>query len=645
MLKIMFHPNFSFSSLFLLMLYGSILLLSKNAIVDAQQQQQQHQQPYQTTITTNEGKSVKIMGKRTNRNGASIESFLGIRYADASERFSPSQRISFSDPYYNTTAVDATKYGSNCHQPSFGPPSPVAIPQSEDCLFLNIWRPSSLPSANNAKDDDASSSLRPVMVWIHGGGFVTGSGSEPLYDGSNLVAASIDDDADTPVIVVTLNYRLGVFGLLVTEFGTDHEKGNGGMNALGDQIEALKWVQDNIEAFGGDPRQVTIFGESIGGVSVCYLSCSPEAKGLFHRAIVQSGQCLTDRLAPISVEAGIERTKQILLDANVSSVEELKVDLTAEELTSAAGMSFTNAVIDSYIMPRMPLEIYQEGLLNPVDMIIGSNTVDDPSMLGFPPFLYAQRGNQIDSYMRETFSNSDDADRILEAYSPENFYNGNNVSAYAHFTGDFLLRCGGREMSALAANAVSGNVYLYIFAEHTSNDIGNGIIATAGITNVDGWASHTVEVPFVFGNLDYTYLGPARFPPTKVDIALSRKEVIPRWLGFTKKGVPGEDWTAVPKIKTYEKIGDCGLSRLASLMISSSETVVREFPGKQLQCDTIPRYSISVAQRNPCNAEEERLVIIGNVTTQDESSSSSCTSVTTTMITMIFAFSLHYFNE
>ena len=203
-----------------------------------------------------------------------VESFKGIPFAAppvGELRWRPPQ------PAASWTGVrQAADFGANCMQGRFGPPPAAGAPQppapSEDCLFLNIWRPASA----------AAGAKLPVMVWIHGGGFVGGSGALPGEGGGPF--------ARQGVVLVTLNYRLGRFGFFahpaLSAERPDDLKGN---YAYMDQIAALQWVKRNIGAFGGDPDNVTIFGFSAGGVSVHSLLASPLARGLFHKAIAQSG--------------------------------------------------------------------------------------------------------------------------------------------------------------------------------------------------------------------------------------------------------------------------------------------------------------------------------------------------------------------
>lgn len=197
--------------------------------------------------------------------------FLGIAYAAppvGENRFRAPQ-----PPASYSAVFEASDYGPACPQLA---KDKLGASTSEDCLTLNIWAP--------AKD----ATPRPVMVFVHGGGFNSGSGSLPLYEGTHLSATQ-------DVVVVTLNYRLGPLGFFShAALRTEERSGKGGGNfGLLDQQAALSWVHDNIAAFGGDANNVTLFGESAGGMSVCYQLLSPKSAGLFHRAIVQSGPCST----------------------------------------------------------------------------------------------------------------------------------------------------------------------------------------------------------------------------------------------------------------------------------------------------------------------------------------------------------------
>ena len=188
---------------------------------------------------------------------------------------------------------DATEFGASCHQAPAADEGFYAQPElteSEDCLFLNIWVP--------ADHVDAGF---PVMVWIHGGGFMFGSSSLPLYDGEALARAG--------VVVVTVNYRLGLLGFFAHPALTaESPNGASGNQGLHDQVAALQWVRDNIAAFGGDPSNVTIFGESAGSISVCYLAATPLADGLFQKAIGQSGGCFARHASLSSTEGAVVDT-------------------------------------------------------------------------------------------------------------------------------------------------------------------------------------------------------------------------------------------------------------------------------------------------------------------------------------------------
>lgn len=317
---------------------------------------------------------------------------------------------------------------------------------------------------------------------------------------------------------------------------------------------------------------------------VCQLSVSPKAKGLFQRAIIQSGQCISDVLAPNSPEEGYAQTLEWLAQANYSSLEEV-MEAPIPELLQKAGRNFNRVTLDGIIMPNPPAERYLSGDINPKDLIVGSNTVDDPAMLGPPPFAYVAGANQFEPYVHSLFDEDygvEVSNQILELYSVY----GNTVSSYANFNGDYLLRCGARELAAMAANSRHVHVYHYVLSHYSDNDIAKSILDLAGIasTDRDGWSSHTVEVPFVFGNLDYTLRGPAQYPVSEQEERFSKQEVMHRWVEFAKTGIPGTDWEPVPRGLTRES-----LDTLPSLLLTADQTVaMREFPEKQAQCDSIP---------------------------------------------------------
>lgn len=311
-----------------------------------------------------------------------VASFKGIPYAAppvGANRWRPPAPVK---PWTGTR--DATKFGNDCVQITFpGAPSSGAA-QSEDCLFVNVWRPA------DAKPD----AKLPVMVWIHGGAFLFGSGGQPTYAGDQL--------ARQDVVVVSLNYRLGRFGFFAFPALSKEARGvPTGNYAYMDQIAALKWVQQNIAGFGGDPANVTIFGESAGGVSVHSLLTIPSAKGLFHKAIIESGGgrdgTLTGRpLArdnadpnyPLSAETigvnyarhhGIEGTNAKAL----AKLRALPADQILDKGQETAGKdgprTYGGPVVDGVIVTETAQSAYAAGRQTIVPLMIGSNSAEVPA--------------------------------------------------------------------------------------------------------------------------------------------------------------------------------------------------------------------------------------------------------------------------
>jgi para-nitrobenzyl esterase len=246
----------------------------------------------------------------------------------------------------------ATKFSATCMQTPYAEGSPYrtpAQPGSEDCLYLNVWT-----AAKSASE------RRPVMVWIYGGALTRGAASLPSYDGAEL--------ARKGVVLVSFNYRLGIFGFFahpeLTAESAHHSSGNYGFL---DQIAALKWVQRNIAQFGGDPNQVTIFGESAGSWSVNLLVATPLAKGLFHRAIGESGANFAPmpKLADME-QAGVKVAKSI----DAESLATLRAK-SADELLRAGREATAN--VDGWILPADVYAIFAAGKQNDVPTLIGSN--------------------------------------------------------------------------------------------------------------------------------------------------------------------------------------------------------------------------------------------------------------------------------
>ncbi len=296
--------------------------------------------------------SGKVRGSLTGSGGAA---FKGIPYAQP-----PIGELRWKEPVPVkpwTGIREATAFSRFCVQGGPGGPGSV-----EDCLYLNVWTPR-WPVL----------SPLPVMVWIHGGGNVAGSTADPVYDGESL--------AHHGVIVVSMNYRLGVFGFLafpeLSRESPHHVSGNYG---LLDQILALRWVRDNVASFGGDPANVTIFGESAGSGDVNALLSSPLSKGLFRRAIGESGPA---SILPPLAEAE-KKGEAMVSELNISGESELQKlrEIPSDEIQKAIGSSMTppshahmvGTVVDGWVLPESPMKVFASGKEQRVPLLLGSNS-------------------------------------------------------------------------------------------------------------------------------------------------------------------------------------------------------------------------------------------------------------------------------
>ena len=390
----------------------------------------------------------------------------------------------------------------------------VVQQQSEDCLYLNIWSPGL---------DDAK---RPVMVWIHGGAFNMGSGSEPLTDGTKL--ASRGD-----VVVVGFNYRLGLLGFLNLDEITGGRIPSSGNEGLLDQVAALRWVHDNISSFGGDPDNVTVFGESAGGMSIGCLLVMPEARGLFQKAILQSGVgstvSLLDagvmlsgkfldyfNLRPDDTEAILNLKTDQLLDAN----QELKRQFARKE-EEEMRITVTAPVIDGKNIPDIPYELIKKGAAAGVNIIAGTN-LEEWTLLcmmdtRLPDLDDTGLQRRLDYYLPSGYTAG-----LVEAYRAARSSRGMDTSAPEVFKAvqtDRMFR-----MPCLkvidAQTRHNPSTYNYLFT--WKSPIFGGALG----------ACHSLDVGFVFGTHIPDFHGSG---PAADRLSADMQEA---WLAFTRTGNP-----------------------------------------------------------------------------------------------------------
>ncbi|MCS5489731.1 carboxylesterase/lipase family protein [Algoriphagus limi] len=292
-----------------------------------------------------------------------VQKYFGIPYGQA-----PIGPLRWKAPLpaKNWDGVKETKaFGPRAIQaPIFGDMNFRSDGISEDCLYLNVWSP--------AKRNESG---LPVLVYFYGGGFVAGDGSEPRYDGESM--------AQKGIVAVTVNYRLGLFGFFAhPELSAETDYKGSGNYGLMDQSLALKWVQDNIASFGGDPKKVTIAGESAGSISVSYQMASPLSRDLIAGAIGESGAGINPTLAPVSLKEAEATGKEFAEKAGVSSIAELRSLSTQElyEIYQESGRFGFPVVIDGYFLPKTLPEIFESGEQAQVPLLAGWNSAEIPGM-------------------------------------------------------------------------------------------------------------------------------------------------------------------------------------------------------------------------------------------------------------------------
>ena len=351
--------------------------------------------------------------------------------------------------------------------------------QGEDCLRLNVWTPA------------LDSRKRPVMVWLHGGGYSAGSGQElPSYDGTSLAFAE-------DVVVVSINHRLNVLGFLdLSAYGETYAKSaNAG---LLDIVASLKWVRDNIAAFGGDPSNVTIFGQSGGGGKVTTLLATPCAKGLFHKAIVQSGSMLRTMESKYSRKIGIATVRNLGLDA--SSIDKIS-EVPYGELLAAGEKAIAQVkaeadrdgvasfifgwapTVDGAVLPSQPFDPQAPAISAEIPMIIGT-TRHEFSMTTYVPALRNAGREEVIGILKGRYGEG--TERFLELFAKA--YPGSKPADM--LDADFVFRPGAIEQALRKSLQGAAPVYMYMF--NWESPVLDGILRS----------THCMEIPFVFNNAD-----------------------------------------------------------------------------------------------------------------------------------------------
>lgn len=373
---------------------------------------------------------------------------------------------------------DGSGFAPRCIGRGFEVNSTQAL-ASEDCLYLNVWTPA-----------QSDTDLLPVMVWVHGGGFFAGAGSDEIYDGASL--------AEKGAIVVTLNYRLGSFGFFAhPELSAESPHDSSGNYSLLDMLAALQWVQDNIQAFGGNADNVTLFGESAGAQAIANLVASPLSEDLFQRAILQSGGWMGMGIANQTPLAEHEAAGETLMqEFGAASIGELR-----QAPAQAIFDSFPNAgeiLVDGYVLPRDASLIFAAGAQQPVDIIVGSN--ENEAVFFGPGITEADSFTQAADTKYGTLA----AD-YLSLYPADSDSEANN--SYLHSFNDEIawqLRLLARYQEGLGNNAYvyfftrippgqeeRGATHVaelaYVFNQHAQNDSWTDTDRTLADTMADYW--------------------------------------------------------------------------------------------------------------------------------------------------------------
>ena len=431
---------------------------------------------------------------------------------------------------------EATEFASACPQLQgnhdwyrhvaelFGNPPDTIEPLEnidEDCLYLNIWTSARAPGEK-----------RPVMLWVPGGSNINGYANEPNYLGHNI--------AEKDVVYVSLNYRLGALGFMAHPgLSAESPLGTSGNYALLDQIAALRWIHENIEAFGGDPYNITLVGESSGGYNIAWLLTSPLADGLFHRAIIQSGGWAVDSFVTLNqAESDGEKVATSMgFGKPLSDIEIIEAmrELDWPTVVQAAADTYAGwygALVDGYLLAEPAAAIFDQGTINKVDLLIGANA------------------NELYMYLAEDVVEED----LIRMIATHGGANEKELAAILETNANPDIRkvmdrlgssangflCASRYIASAVAE-ISDNVYFYYFTRIRPG--GEKILAY-----------HGAEIPYVFGTADDW------LPGNETDKQLS-DAMMQYWVNFATTGSPNgvglPDWPAYSSgSKNYQELGD-----------------------------------------------------------------------------------------
>ena len=466
------------------------------------------------------------------RNG--VCRFRGIPFAQppiGGRRFQPPE-----PPQAWAGVRDASAFGRSALQNAsmLGPVAFDVGQTDEDCLYLNVWT----PAGDGAR--------RPVMVWIHGGAFVLGSASQKLYSGEQLARRG-------DVVVVSINYRLGSFGYLNLHDVCGDGVPGGNQGVL-DQIAALEWVRDEIAAFGGDPRNVTIFGESAGSISVATLLGVPRARGLFHRAILQSGSANLVASREQSARVADELLRELGVSARDLAAlrqlpsqhildAQLKVSLRLQP--QLRGLPFAPS-IDEDVLPRSPFDAIRGGSAKDVSVLAGSN-LDEMKLFG----LMDSGARSLDdaALLKRCERNSPGhAERIIATYRSARAERRASIEPselWFAIESDRTFRTPAMRLAELQRTH-QPNTYTYLFT--WPSPFMEGLLG----------ACHALELPFVFGTFSDPMMG--RFAGTGPAADQLSEHIQEAWLTFAHSGRPGHlglgDWPAYDSTRRATMILD-----------------------------------------------------------------------------------------